>query len=387
MKLKEKLKNTSVVIVSHIHVTGPSHFLEQFLKKKVKDLVFIGHPFFYSQDIRSFFRQHKKGKLIREKYAYPLKLPGVFYYLKDIFYTFYWLMFLPAADLFVGVDNLNACCGLLLKKLGKTKRVVFYTIDYIPQRSPNRFLNSFYHFLDRSAVRHSDVVWNLSSIMIAEREKRGIEKKFRRKQLTVPIGANLTVKPKPFSKINRFEIVYLGNIVKRQGVQLVISALPEIVKKVPQAKLVVIGGGTYIPRLKQLAKDLKVLDKIEFTGYVKDHREIEKRLSLSAIAVAPYVDSEDNFVRYTDPGKVKVYLSAGLPVVITKIPEVAWEVEREKCGFAIRYNKRELTDAIVKLLKNEELLRTYGRNAIQFAQKYTWKRIFATALEESIDKT
>ena len=384
MKLKEKLKNTAVVIVSHTHVTGPSQFLEQFLKEKVKNLVFIGHPFFYSQDIRSFFRQHKKGKLIREKYAYPLKLPGVLYYLKDVFYTFYWLIFLPPTDLFVGVDNLNACCGLLLKKLGKTKKVVFYTIDYIPQRSPNRFLNSTYHLLDRLAVKYSDVVWNLSPIMVSEREKRGIEKKFRRKQLTVPIGASLVIKPKPFNKINRFEIAYLGNVVKRQGVQLVISALPEIVKKVPQVKLVVIGSGSYLPKLKQIARDLKVLDRVEFTGYVKDHREIEKRLSRSAIAVAPYVDSEDNFVRYTDPGKVKNYLAAGLPVVITKVPRIAWELEKRQCGVAIDYDKKELAEAVIKILSDEDLLKIYRQNAYQLAKEYDWNLIFSQALEKTL---
>jgi len=380
--LKEKLKNTSVVIVSHTHVTGPPHFLEQFLKEKVKNLVFIGHPFFYSQDIRSFFRQHKKGKLIKEKYAYPLKLPGALYYLKDVFYTFYWLIFLPTTDLFIGVDNLNACCGLLLKKLGKTKKVVFYTIDYVPQRSPNRFFNSFYHLLDRLAVKYSDVVWNLSPIMISEREKRGIEKKFRKKQLTVPIGASLVIKPKPFSKINRFEIAYLGHVIKRQGVQLVILALPEIVKKIPKVKLVVIGGGAYIPRLKQLAKNLKVLDKIEFTGYVKDHGEVEKRLSLSSIAVAPYVDSEDNFVRYTDPGKVKDYLAAGLPVVITKVPRIAWELEEKRCGMAVNYDKKELAEAVIKILSNEDLLKIYRKDAHQLAKEYDWNLIFSRALKQ-----
>lgn len=380
---KEKLKKTSVVIVSHIHVTGPSHFLEDFLKKKVKNLIFIGHPFLYSQDIRSFFRQHKKGKVIKRKYAPPLKLLGVLYYLKDIFYTFYWLIFLPATDVFVGVDNLNACCGLLLKKLGKIKRVVFYTIDYIPQRSPIKVLNSLYHFLDRLAVRYSDKVWNLSSIMAIEREKRGIEKKHQHKQLTVPIGANLTIRPKPFEKINRYEIVYLGHVIKRQGVQLVISALPAIIKEIPQVKLVLIGGGAYIPNLKRLAQTLKVRSRIEFTGYVKDHRVVEERLALAAIAVAPYVDQEDNFVRYTDPGKVKNYLAAGLPVVITKVPKVAWELEREKCGFAVEYNKKDMTSAIVKLLKDDQLLKFYRRNAWQLAQKYSWPKIFSKALSMS----
>ena len=78
-------------------------------------------------------------------------------------------------DLFVGIDNLNALAGIFLRKLGAVRRVAYYVIDYTPRRFANPLLNRLYHWIDRTCVRHADVIWNLSSRMHKVRARQGLE--------------------------------------------------------------------------------------------------------------------------------------------------------------------------------------------------------------------
>lgn len=378
------LKNLSFVIVTHVYATGPSHALEDYLSKKVNKLLFIGHPFVFAKDTRSHFKFYKNSTLIEKKYFQAPLTNQIISAIKDVILSIYWVIRKGKFDIYIGVDGLNATIGVLFKKIGLVKKVVFYTIDFVPVRFKNKLLNWLYHLLDKIAVEGSDKVWNLSSIMVVEREKGGIGKEFRKKQIVVPVGTESGISRMSFKKIKRYHVGHMGHLIKKQGVQLVIEAIPDIIKQIPNFHFDIIGGGEYEKDLKKLAIKLRVSKYITFYGFVKNHQEVEKMLSTCVIGVAPYVDSEDNYVRYTDPGKVKAYWAAGLPVVITKVPQVAHEIEKNKCGIAINYDKKELAEAITKLLTNKNLLFNFRKNSLKMAKKYTWNKIFNKAIKETI---
>src|SRR5487761_1317761 len=121
------LKKYSFAIVTHVYASGPSFNLEEYLSPQVKYLLFIGHPFSYTKDTRSFLRLYKNGKLIKESYFVRWKGPELLFYAKDALLTFWWLLrFGPKIDYFVGVDSLNAVSGLILQIFQKVKHTVFY---------------------------------------------------------------------------------------------------------------------------------------------------------------------------------------------------------------------------------------------------------------------
>lgn len=377
------LTNSSFVVVTHVYATGPAFRLEEYLQNRVKNLIFIGHPFSYTKDTRSFLKVYRNGKLIKEIKFIEWKGPELSFYFKDIFLTLWWVLrFSTKANYYIGVDNLNAFSGFILKLTGKVKHLVFYTIDYVPNRFSNKLLNSIYHYLDRLAVRKSNKVWNLSSIMVIEREKRGVEAKYRNKQIVVPIGTS----PVKLTKINRdrYQIVHMGHLLEKQGIEKLIKVMKDVVLRVPEAHLLVVGGGPLEEKLKKDVIDLKLQKYVEFTGFVKEFSEVEKMLQASTIAVAPYLNSKDTYTRYTDPGKPKDYLANGLPIVITKVPQIAYEIEKSKCGIAINDDKKELTEALVKLLTDDKMLYEFRENALKMAKKYTWDKIFDKALRETL---
>lgn len=376
------LKHKKIVIVTHVFATGPAQELEEYLKNRVKELLFIGHPFSYASDIRSFYKRYEKGTLTKEKKALSWKLPGLLMWFKDIVYTIFWTLCSKGKfDLYVGADNLNAFTGLFLRKIGKVKKVIFYTIDYLPKRFDNKILNGLYHWVDRYCVRHSNQNWNLSSRIAEQREKRSATKGKSTPQIVVPIGTHFNrIKRLPIEKINRKHLVYMGHLREGQGIELIIASLPEAVKRIPDLKLLFIGTGHLKNKIEEETGKLGVRSFVEFTGYIEEHKDMERILVRCAVGLAPYEPSPHSLARYTDPGKPKQYLACGLPVIVTRVPEIAKEIEKWPMGITINYDKKELADAIIRLLEDEQFYNKCRKNAVEFASGLSWNKIFERAL-------
>ncbi|RKY63388.1 MAG: glycosyltransferase, partial [Candidatus Latescibacterota bacterium] len=75
-------------------------------------------------------------------------------------------------------------------------------------------------------------------------------------------------------KLNDFKVLLtvarLVSTEKYKGYDKVISALPKVIKKVPNIKYILVGRGNDIPRIKKLAKKLGVEKYVIFTGFVPD---------------------------------------------------------------------------------------------------------------------
>lgn len=158
--------------------------------------------------------------------------------------------------------------------------------------------------------------------------------------------------------------------------------MPELVKKVPSIRLLVIGTGPLENYFHEEVKKRGLSINVLFFGYIEDHSKIEEIVSKCGIGIAPYVPDANSFTWYADPGKPKVYLGCGVPIIITKVPEVALEIQRSRAGIAIQYNKNELINAILLILSNEQMHRELREGAIKFASTHTWDDVFFTAFQK-----
>lgn len=376
------LANKKVAIISHVYAPGPPHELEAYLKDKVKELFFIAHPLSFVKDRPSRYRRYVAGKLVEDREGRLWRLSELARYAKDFIANLYLIGRESPFDLIVALDNLNAASAIWLRAAGKTKQVVFYTIDYIPKRFQNRLLNNIYHRLDNYCVRRANYVWNLSPVMTEMRQRKGIERRYRAKQLIVPIGTHIL--PAETKKKDPNLIVFMGHLRPGQGVELLLEAMPLVLAKNPKLKLRLIGGGPLEAEVKKQITALRLGKSVELTGFVPSNEAMRAALLEGTIAVAPYVDDDTTFTRFTDPGKPKEYLAAGLPVIITRVPKFAETIEARKAGLAIDYDKHQLASAILKLLGSKDL-NQYQANARQLASESTWDKVFNQAFKEMND--
>ena len=228
------ISKSEIVIATHYLVYGaPQALRDYLLNNKIKELLFIGHPLIIDET-KSFREIIIKGSVISKRY-FPLRAKHSFLnYFPEFCLSLFWVLSRKKKyNLFIGVDGLNAFVGIILRKLGRVNKVVFYTIDYVPIRFPNKFFNRFYHWLDKFCLKNADETWNVSPRIAEGREKiKGLKKSDYPRQKVVPIGVWLDkIKRTSWERVKKHQLLFVGNLLKKQGVQLVIQAIPEISKK------------------------------------------------------------------------------------------------------------------------------------------------------------
>jgi len=346
--------------------------------------LFISHPL-QIDGSRSTSETIIKGKSSKTQTSRLRTKTPILNYIIESVLTFRWVFNKKTTyDLYVGVDPLNCGIGVILKKLGKVKKLVYYTIDYVPKRFLNRVLNNIYHHIDKLCVSNADETWNVSNRIAEGREKiRGLSRKTYNKQKVVPIGVWIDrVKRLPFGKIKKNQLLFVGNLLEKQGVQIVLDSIPDIVKKLPDFHFLVVGGGEYESTLKQKVKMLKLEKHVTFTGWIKEREKLDTIMADSAVAIAMYDKKKDTFTYYADPTKLKDYLSAGLPVLLTEVPFNAHDLEKNNCGIIIRYDKQDISKAVITILKDQETLKIYRQNSVSYVSQFGWSKIFAEALKQ-----
>lgn len=385
-EFSEKIKESNILIVFHEHTKGGvAHVLRDYLlEKNPKTLLFIAHPLLYIKETyvkSSYFEFYKNGKKVKEGTAYHWKLPEQFLYFKDFFYTLIWTLKTGVKfDLIVSYDPLNAVAGIVLRELGFARKVIHYSIDYFPTRFENKQMNWVYHQIDKFAVRFSDETWNLGARMAKARAQgNGMTgEEYTKRQFHVPIGVWFAkIKRKPVSQFNKKKLIYAGGFIPYMGIDLVIKALPKILKRVPGVTLDIIGRGEAGEDWKKLAQELKVDKYISFEDWMENREAFHLRLSGAAIGLAPFnYHILDDKVKNADPGKIKDYTSVGLPVITTKAVYTHQQITDSRCGIIINYTVDALANAAIKLLTNQKLLLEYRKNAIKYAKQFDWDKLF-----------
>jgi glycosyltransferase involved in cell wall biosynthesis len=285
-------------------------------------------------------------------------------------------------DVSIGLSGFDALPGIILKKVRRIDKTVFWAGDFVPNlRFSSSWKNMIYFQENRFVLKRCDYAWNISPRIEKLREKMyGIKSK--RPQRIVPIGiwTNRRVKS-PLEKIHKHRVLFVGHLLEKQGVQLVLKAIPEIRKTIIDFDFLIIGKGSYEPTLRLLVKELGIDDSVIFAGY-KNDKEMEQLASSCACAVAPYDMKTDTWTRYADPGKIKNYLASALPVILTDVPYNAHDIQKRRCGIVIKYDADDLTKAIITLLTNENLLEEYRSNAFEYSKQFDWNNTFDGAIAE-----
>ncbi len=377
------LEHKSIVLVTHSRIYSASQALRDFLREhNTQNLLYISHPL-PLKDVRNTERsmaQISHGTRIVRRFVLPIRVYNVIVSsIIEFITTLWWVMRTGKRyDLFIGVDNLNALEGLILRALGRVDKVVYYTIDYFPTRFKQPWLNNLYHSIDKFCVRHCDETWNVSSVMVEARKKLHHTRHAFGRQYTVPIGIWFgKIKRKPYQRTNKTKIVFSGHLVPHMGVDMLIRAMPGVIREVPNASLDIVGGGEELEKLKHLAETLPFDGHIRFYGWVTDRKKLEDILTNAAIGVAPFnTEILDEKVKNADPGKLKDYMACGLAVVVTDAIATATQLEKQKCAIVVPYGKRALVRAIVRLLKDEKLMQEYRENAIAYSQQFDYEELF-----------
>jgi glycosyltransferase involved in cell wall biosynthesis len=359
-----------VAIVSNGFADGPAQALRDYLVARNVDVVTVFHPLTPEQGTQHRIATYGGGKRLDE-HAVTLPLQPPASYALDPFVP----LLPPKVDAWFGFNPLACARGLASRALGRAGRVFLWSVDFVPDRfGRDTVATRIYDRLDRLCCRHADARVELST--------RAREARDRRHRLSaaapahvVPMGAWLervpTTTPDSF---RRRRVVFLGHLVPRQGVDGLLDALARL----DGVSADVIGTGPLESELRERARDRDVT----FHGYLADHRDVERLLGASAVAVAPYRHTAETFTRYADPGKLKAYVAAGLPIVLTDVPPNARELAAEAGAEVVADDAAAIADGISRALASPEQWRARREAALAYARRFDWNVLLAGLLEK-----
>ncbi len=356
--------------------------LLQYVKGKAEMIFYITHPVKNARDglpLNTKVEVYEQGQLVKTIKSIKVFGPEVLFFIKDLLFTLgYFLLQKQRIDVFFGIDNLNSFAGILLRKLGRVRKVVYYVIDYVPKRFENRLLNSIYHWVDLYCVKNADQTWNLSDAMVTAREETGLSRQYRTKQITVPVGCHPVDPLVGETETGTKRVVFLGILNHEQGIDTFVETLPSLIRVVPEMRLVIIGSGPLDAQLRQRVQKLGLAYAVDFKGFVKENKDVDAMLRTCHVGIAPYEVTPTSFKHFTDPGKIKTYLGAGLPVVMTNISHVADMIDKRRAGIIVASNK-DIAGAVVSIFFDKDRLVRMRQSATTLAREYDWASIFQRA--------
>ena len=162
-------------------------------------------------------------------------------------------------------------------------------------------------------------------------------------------------------------ILYFGRIWRYKGLDYLIKAEPLISKKIPDMKIIIAGRGENFDKYKQL---MVHKNKFIIKNYNIPNEEVTELFQIASVVVLPYLEA-------TQSGVIPLAYSFRKPVVVTDVGSLSEVVENGKTGFIVPpKDENALADAVIKLLKDDELRQRMGQNAYKYAiTELSWERI------------
>ena len=170
-------------------------------------------------------------------------------------------------------------------------------------------------------------------------------------------------------------ILFVGRLVEKKGVHNLLSAMQQVLRKSPQATLVLVGDGTQRQELERMAERLEIAGSVRFLGKLP-HEHLPEYYAAADLFVGPSVvdrsgDTEGLGVVFIEAA------SAGLAIVGTSVGGISDVLIPEVTGIAVEPDQPEaLANAIERLLGDEPLRRRLGEAARQHAlRRFSWSQV------------
>lgn len=172
------------------------------------------------------------------------------------------------------------------------------------------------------------------------------------------------------ASVNRkVNLLYVGRLVPYKGTDMILDAINRLDISVREkTHLTIVGNGSEEKSLKDQVKQLKLDDRVHFTGYIEQYQTLE------------YYQNSDVFcfpsVREFGGAVVLEAMANALPCIVVDNGGIA-EYVTEKTGFKISPISREfvverLAIHIAQLVEDHEMRKNMSNEALQRAKEFTW---------------
>jgi glycosyltransferase involved in cell wall biosynthesis len=158
-------------------------------------------------------------------------------------------------------------------------------------------------------------------------------------------GTNLALEFSESKNPLQIEIVFVGQLIDRKGIDILLAAMSPLFAMYPELKLTIIGHGEADTALKKQAASLEIAERVQFAGVLSSD-EIPRRIAQANLLVLPS--------RWDGWGMVvNEALAVGVPVIVSDRCGAADLIQQGINGFIFRSEDvGDLRRALRQFLEN-----------------------------------
>lgn len=175
-------------------------------------------------------------------------------------------------------------------------------------------------------------------------------------------------------KASRPTILFVGRVRRYKGVDWVVRALPLVLARVPEARLVVVGDGPYLPTLKLEVARRGLAGAVELRGFLPRAAKVEA-LRSAWVVVQPS-PKEGWGLTVVEAG------ACGTAVVAADSPGLRDSVRRDETGLLVPFDDdRALAEALARVLTDAALRTRLATAGVAWAATFRWEDCARASLD------
>jgi glycosyltransferase involved in cell wall biosynthesis len=176
-----------------------------------------------------------------------------------------------------------------------------------------------------------------------------------------------------------FVILYVGGFSPHRGLDTAVCAMPDVLKKIPNARLLFVGDGNNRAEIERLAEQMELSDKVTFTGH-QPFSKLPTYIKLCAVGIIPHISTPH--IETTMPNKIFQFMMLAKPVIVSSTRPMMRIVNDAQCGLIFEVqNPQSLAEVIIQC-RDEAERRRLGENGQHAVEdRYNWRQTVQTLLD------
>tara|TARA_Y100000310_G_C20643824_1_gene795460 strand:+ start:709 stop:1827 length:1119 start_codon:yes stop_codon:yes gene_type:complete len=252
----------------------------------------------------------------------------------------------------------------LVKKLTRSK-VVFLCHNVAPHEA--RFVDKF---LTKIGLSYAD-----SFIVHGEEEKETLKSMVPKAKITKHVHPTYDIFKEKFKKENinlklrKKVILFFGYVRKYKGLDHLLDALPELVKKYPDLDLLIVGefwkdSDDTLEKIKNHPEK----DHIKLVDSYVPNEKVGNYFEVCDICVLPYNSA-------TNSGIVQTAFAFEKPCIVTRVGALPEVVLHDKTGLVIDRKSPKAIIEAVSHFYDKNKAKDYKQNIIKEKDRFSWDRL------------
>jgi glycosyltransferase involved in cell wall biosynthesis len=353
------LKKVSLSVINDLVTDNRVHKVAVSLQKMGFEPVLIGRLLPESHDVNRDYRTHRMKLLFRK---------GAMFYFEYNLRLFFYLL-KSEVEVFVSNDLDTLPANFLASRI-RRKPLIYDSHEYfteVPELIGRPVVKAIWTWLEKILVPRVDVAYTVcDSIAEVYRDLYKVDFKVVR---NLPVCSQLENPEHQEKSEDQLKIIlYQGALNLGRGVGTAIRAMQYL----EEVELWLAGDGDLTSQLKELVVEMKLEPKVKFLGRLPLHqlREVTRQADLG---ISLEEDLGLNY-RFALPNKLFDYIQAGVPVLVSNLPEMRRIVERYQVGvIAETYQWKAVSELMKTALFDQEKRQVWNQNLPKAAKELCWE--------------